>query len=163
MEKIKKYFNSTEKNVLHLQKLIFYLLQDYQSQTTLTDKIYPNYRKKYKRKIHRNIELWFSVVKKLCEKKEEALLSKSKVRKGEVKPYQIKITGYKLNVKEYLNNFGIINLNNKEIQIIINNFNNKELRKEILDKVKFNNYKSIELLISEHLRKILKQKKGVKS
>lgn len=94
------------RNKKKFNDMLSYLLIDFQMQTTLSEKVYPEYRKTRKsRKTHPNIEYWFPDLKKNCEFKKDVCMSKPIFRKGESKAYQTKTNGYRLKIKDFIEKF----------------------------------------------------------
>ncbi|MBU4308327.1 MAG: hypothetical protein KJ566_00840 [Nanoarchaeota archaeon] len=116
-------------------KIIFHLLQDYQTQTSLTNLIYPKYTQQ---KVHPNIQYYFSIFKGAGVLEEKEIYSSSTIRKGNSQPYKIKVKGYRLKIKEFIQKYTYFKFSNRSLKILETLFYPKNIRNLAFNEKSFN-------------------------
>lgn len=145
-----KKLNKTNANQTQIgEKVIFYLLRDFQTQTSLTKIIKPEYNKQ---KVHPTIQFYFSMFKDSCEIKE--IESSQTIRKGDSIPYKKKLPGFRMKVSEYLKHYTSINLSQRSLKIIETLCYPKAMRNNIFDEKFFEEFRNIERVFSQYFSDI---------
>ncbi len=113
IDKMKKINESNLNQTDTGNLVLFHLLKDFQTQTSLTKLIFPKYKKQ---KVHPNIQFNFRLIKSLCEIK--MIDSHETVRKGNINPYVIKVKGYRIRIQDYVCKYIKFKFSNRTFKIL---------------------------------------------
>jgi len=115
------------------KKIILYLLQDFQTQTSLTKLIFPKYTQQ---KVHPAIEYYFAKLKNLWGPPKQ-INSVPTVRKGNVVPYKKIIKVDRMNLTKFIQQFTNYNFLERTIYILETLCYPREIRKSIFNEKYF--------------------------